>query len=299
MRAPLHAAGLLALLACAETLPPSAGEAGGDTVEVSTGVETGDKGALVLRVLVSAPNDVKWELSLPEVEGLSYGPAASRTEQLGGRSVLTQRLPLRGSPGRYIVEGVCAQPDNGDPASCAEPLYLDLGEPPDRSAMADIAEPERLYYLPLRELAAAAALAALGLWAYRRRAATTVEAPPAPLAPPEPPDLAALRRWEAVRRDASLSDFDKALALSEIFRAYAEAVLLFPARAWSTTQTLEHLTQLTQLPQENVPRARRLLRATDRVKYAEDRPTAQFFEDLDSDLRAFIDSTRSKQWGVT
>jgi hypothetical protein len=39
---------------------------------------------------------------------------------------------------------------------------------------------------------------------------------------------------------------------------------------------------------------RRILRATDKVKYAESRPSPEFFEELDSDLRAFIDATRPR-----
>ncbi|HMV70485.1 MAG TPA: hypothetical protein PKA64_26830 [Myxococcota bacterium] len=121
---------------------------------------------------------------------------------------------------------------------------------------------------------------------------------PAPVivAPPEAPHLAALRRWEAVRADPSLDDHARALALSEIFRDYVEATLSFAARALSTTEILRHLEQLTFLPRENLPRAKRLLRATDRVKYADDQPGTDLFEELDSDLRAFVESTRPKSW---
>jgi hypothetical protein len=296
MRGQLVATCLLALQACGDAAGPTAGEPSAEGVEVQTGVETDDKGALLLRVLVSAPTGVDWTLQLPEVAGLSYGPPASRSEQLGNRVVTTRRFPLRAAQGRYILEGVCASPDNGDPPSCGESLYVDLGEAPDRTAMADIVEPSRVWYLPVLEVLAGAGALGLAGWALRRRLQVAAVVPEAAPAPPEAPHLAALRRWEAVRRDKQLSDYDKALALSEIFRAYAEAVLDFPARAWSTTETLEHLASLGQLPQENVPRARRLLGATDRVKYADDLPSERFFEDLDSDLRAFIDSTRSRTW---
>ena len=89
---------------------------------------------------------------------------------------------------------------------------------------------------------------------------------------------------------------DKAKALSSIFRDYAEAVLSFPASAWTTTEILEKMRSMSHLAEGNVPRARRLLRATDKVKYAEHRPGEDFFEDLDADLRAFVGSTRPHAW---
>ena len=38
--------------------------------------------------------------------------------------------------------------------------------------------------------------------------------------------VVALRRWSAVRADDTLDDYDKALALSTIFREYAEAAII-------------------------------------------------------------------------
>ena len=46
------------------------------------------------------------------------------------------------------------------------------------------------------------------------------------------------------------------------------------------------------LPRTNLPRAKRLLRATDRVKYAEVPPDERFFAELEDDLRGFIDATK-------
>lgn len=254
--------------------------------------------APTLVVQVRAPDGEAWTLDVPKTQGLTLGDADTTSERLNGpqgpERVETRRYPLTGK-GSFIVEKVCAKGD-GEPA-CASPLYVDLGAPRDRSAMADIVEPGRLF--PVEPvLVALGALAALGLVALAVRAARRRprEAPVVVL-PPEDPHLAALRRWDAVRADPSLDDHAKALALSEIFRDYAEAVLSFPARALSTTETVRHLEQMSFLPRENIPRARRLLRATDRVKYAEATPGADFFEELDGDLRAFIESTRPKSWG--
>ena len=94
----------------------------------------------------------------------------------------------------------------------------------------------------------------------------------------------------------SEQDFEKAQALSSIFRDYTEAALGFPASAWTTTEILEKLRSMVRLTEGNVPRARRLLRAPDRVKYAEQVPGRDFFEDLDAALRAFLGSTRPHTW---
>jgi len=113
---------------------------------------------------------------------------------------------------------------------------------------------------------------------------------------PEPPDIVAIRSWEAVRADEAMGDEEKAEALSRIFRVYVEGVLAFQATAWTTTEILARLTGMGHLPEGNVPRAKRLLRATDRVKFAEAKPGADLFDDLDSDLRAFVGSTRPTAW---
>ena len=119
---------------------------------------------------------------------------------------------------------------------------------------------------------------------------------PVPEVPAEPPDTVAIRAWEAVRADEALDDERKAQALSRIFRDYTEAALGIPAVAWTTTEILGHLGRMANLPEGNVPRARRLLRATDLVKFAEKKPGTDFFEDLDADLRAFVGSTRPTRW---
>lgn len=255
----------------------------------------GEGKALQLEVQVAAPTGASWTIDVPTPAGVTLAEPTERVERAGNVTVTTRRYGVTATAPSFVFEGVCAQPE-GSPPSCANPLYVDLGAPPDRSAMIDIVEPPRLWPLPpwwaIAGLAAAGVGVTLAIRWWRRRPIAVVLPPP-----PEPPHLAAIRRWEAVRADASLTDHDKALALSEIFRAYAEAVLAFPARSWTTSQILERLEGLELLARENLPRARKLLRATDRVKYAEARPGVDFFEELDADLRAFIDSTRPHTWG--
>jgi hypothetical protein len=239
----------------------------------------------------------------PEGEGLKFdlaGPA--EVEQLGDRNVVTWRWRFSGQSGSYEIPGVALQLDPADPEAAepvtlsSRPLFVDLGvEPPRPGELADIVEPPMVWEIPwglLGSIGGTLALLVGGLlFAFRwstREVVTTM--------PPEAPDVAALQRWDAIRSDPALTDMARAQALSQIFRTYAEAVLGFPATAWTTSEILRRLGEMAHLPTGNVPRARRLLRATDRVKYAEVRPGHDFFEELDADLRAFVGSTRPHHW---
>jgi hypothetical protein len=268
-------------------------------LDVRTRLEVDDKGKRELVVVVSGPSEPGWTLEVPDVAKVTFGEPSEREERIGDTRVLTWRYPFRASRGSYIIEGVCADPVGDDPPVCAAPLYIDIDTEMDRSAMVDIVEPDALWPLPswqvvLGSLVTFSLIGAGLLVALRSRQEVVVTE-----VAEEPPHLLALRRWDAIRSDADLDDFEKAQWLSEVFRVYVGAALQFPATAYTTTETLAHLDSLAALPRENIPRARRLLRATDRVKYAEAKPGADFFDDLDSDLRAFIDSTRPKTWERT
>ncbi len=265
------------------------------TLDVNTRITVDERGRQNLRVQVSGPVQPGWKLDKPLVDGLTFEAATERVERLGDRVVTTRHYPFKGGEGRYIIEGLCARPVDAEPA-CAQPLYVDIGAPPDRSSMADISEPEPLWPLPPWRWIVAGTFSLVMLlagagWAMRKPEEVVYR-----VIEEEPPDVVALRAWEAVRADVELDPHDKALQLSSIFRAYVERVLDYPARAFTTTETLAHLRSLAALAPENTPRARRLLRATDRVKYAEATPNEDFFDDLDSDLRAFVDSTRTRSW---
>ncbi|MCB9663128.1 MAG: hypothetical protein H6732_03375 [Alphaproteobacteria bacterium] len=287
---------LLPMLAACGAPPPPAPSPLPDAVTVDAAVEArGPDPELV--VTVTAPAGRSWSLAEPTHDQVRFSGRDERVEQVGGRTVTRRRWAVHGPPGGHRVDGLCAVVEgSADPPPCADVLWIDIGVKPDRKEIADIVEPDPVGPgVPWAWLAAGTLLlgAGAGALAWRRRTAPEPEAVPVA---EEPPHLAAIRRWEALRDDPTLSDHDKAVGLSEVFRTYVEATLGFPARAWTTTQTLAHLGGLDALPKLNVPRARRLLMATDRVKYAEVPPGESFFDQLESDLHGFVDATRPRSW---
>lgn len=262
------------------------------------GPPRGTGGTLVVQVAF----DLDGEVQVPEPvsEGLEFTPdGGPTTEDLGERQVVTQRYVFSGSKGSYEIPPMIATwtPTGGVDALSEEAtsgaIFVDLeAAPPLEEEIVDIVEPPEVWSVPWVPLVGLGLLFAGGLAvAFRpRRVAQDAEGPP------EPPDEVALRRWGEVRGDRHLDDEEKARLLALIFRRYTEAALGFEATAWTTTEIVEHLRGLRYLPEGNVPRARRLLRATDRVKFAEDRPEGDFFDDLDADLRAFVASTRPGAW---
>lgn len=287
------------LVACA-TPAPEAAEAPPPAVELRTWLPKapdGASGSLILQAEAAVPvvPDALPPLSVP---GLTFTLDSQEVEVIGGRHVVTQAWTFRGEAGRYVIPALHVEvPGPAGPATADAPaLYVDLGAPPDAPKLADIAEPPEVWTLPWGLLAVAGVgggIVATGLWLAFR---APRRAPPPVVA--EPPDVLALRAWDAVRRDPTLDDHGRALALSRLFRDYLEAVLHFPAAKLSTTEILAYLGALPHLEEGNVPRARRLLRATDRVKYADERAGGDLFDDLDSDLRAFVSSTRPYAWGA-
>ena len=227
----------------------------------------------------------------PTVDGLTFALREDpRQERLGGRTVVTQVWRFTGKKGSYEIPAITVS--SGEDSASSAPLWVDMGvEPPASGELADIAEPAAVWTIPWTPILAVGGGLALftgmtGLafaWALKPRRQEEVVLPP---------DVRWLRAWEFARMNPSLTDEDRARELSRIFREYTEEVLGFPAVSWTTSEILEKLDSLVHLPDGNLPRAKRLLRATDLVKYAEVAPGEDFFDGLDGDLRAFIGSTR-------
>ena len=192
-----------------------------------------------------------------------------RTERAAGRVRLTQRHVLSGPAGSRVIEPLCV-----DDALCSDALYVDLGPATPPAGMQDIVEPSPPPApWPWGTIAAFTAVSGIAIGAWRRWRRPVVAAPAT--GPDDPAHVVALRRWEALRADPSLA-----------------ASLHIPARSLSTSEVLRALGGRAALRDGHLQGAERLLRATDRIKYAEDRPGADKFGIFDEDLRAFIGATR-------
>jgi hypothetical protein len=254
-------------------------------------------GTLVVQAEYAADGQVR--LPDPEVDRLRFEPDGEPlAEQVGDRSVLTQRYVFRGPAGSYEIPPLVATwtREGESFEASSRSVFVDLDtKPPREGELADIVEPPAVWRVPWGPVLLVGALFAAGLLiAFRPRRAR--ELPPEL---PDPPDVVALAAWDAVRQDPALTIDDKAREVARIFREYVEAVLGFEASSRTTSELLAHLQSLQHLPEGNVPRARRVLRAADRVKYAEDRPrtdVAGWLSELDADLRAFVESTRPSSW---
>lgn len=290
---------LLLLLACGQVAQPVAST---DPLVVRSWLEdtTATGGVLVVQTVFDATGQV--EFPQPESEGLNFGMVGDPVlETLGRQQVLTQRYRFTGSQGHHEIAELGAswvlddQPDSRVDVE-AQPLFVSITSPPPREGdLADIIDPDRIWtvpWLPLAVVGGTMGLLGVSMWfvwgSIRRFDSRSIEA--------EPPDLVALRQWDAIRSDEHMDDEFRAQGASRIFREYSEAVLLFPASSWTTSEIVRHLKRLAHLPQGNLPRAKRLLRATDRLKFAGESARADLFDELDSDLRAFVASTRPSKW---
>ncbi len=281
---------ILWLLACTG---PGVTETVEAPVEIRSWLEgevSEDGGTFVVQVERPANLDV--EMSVPPSDSLEIAlEGEPEMEKLGDIVVDTQRWSFRGSAGHYEIPAATANWEGGTASSL--PLYVDIAveAPPSDEPMADITEPTKVVVIPWGWIALGVAVAATVLATIGAIARILLKSPPPPPIRRDPPDVLALRAWDAVRADPTLDDHAKAVELSRIYREYAEAVLRFPATKWTTRESVAHLEAMPHLPQGNVPRAKRLLRATDRVKYADAAMGGDVFEELDADLRAFVLTT--------
>lgn len=264
-------------------------------LELSTWAVDGTASGGVLMVQTRAEEGLSYDLPVPEVEGLTFTPVGEpRRETLEDHVVVTQKWRYTGKKGSYEIPALTITA--ADHEATSEPVWVDLGvDAPNAGQLADIVDPAEYWTFPWGWVAAGLAVAALFVLGAILVLARLLKPRPKVVVLP-PPDVRALTAWEQVRGDGSLSDEEKASELSNIFREYTEEVLQFPATAWTTTEILERLKTLTHLPEGNVPRAKRLLQATDLIKYAEEDADGEFLDHLDSDLRSFIGGTRPRGW---
>ncbi|MFT6144504.1 MAG: hypothetical protein ACJAZO_002584 [Myxococcota bacterium] len=242
---------------------------------------------------VVAPTSDNLQLAPPVSTGLTFEPLGdARVEQAGSSTVMTQQWSFAGQKGNYRIDGPAAMWGE-DGQAIAPSLFVDMGVgAPREGTLADITDPTQVDPFPLVAVAVGSGVALLfiaGVWFAMR--ARPSDIPKVVV----PPDVAALRAWATVQRDPTLNDHDRALAISGIFRTYAEAALAFPATSGTSSEILRYLGGLQHLSAENLPRAKQLLRATDRVKFADEAATEELFERLGTDLEDFVESTRPRR----
>lgn len=249
-------------------------------------------GGTEVDVLWQRPQGAQGELMPPAIDEQPLEELTRDEFVDADQRITTVRYLVPTSTERQIVLGACIRVPGADP-TCADRLFVDPEGPPPRPEMVDITEPGaivRIWPIVLGAMMLGALLATLRwLWPLLPKRSPRKKGAAGPA---QSPAELALSRWQPIFDDSTMDPYDKALALSEIFRGYLESTFRFPALSWTTTESLKHLQAQPHMQGGLLPRASRLLRATDRVKYADESTTEELFQRLDDDLRLFISNTR-------
>jgi len=250
-------------------------------------VELGEAGLLV--VSVDTTGGWSTELTSPEIEGLVIEPVPMQVSESFGRRTETFEFHLTGEGGSYVIPSFEVLVTEGDETVVVETpvMFFDIGDPRFSSDLSGLTgPPARLDSpWPKRLLVLAGVLVALligrmlFIWLSNRASL------PVPL-PPE--DEEALMAWQAICDDGELSDHQRALALSRIFRRYLERRFLFGASAMTTREVVASSIEAAVIGETGD--VERLLSATDLIKFAGKRGGEQLFVDLGSDLVKFVES---------
>jgi hypothetical protein len=202
------------------------------------------------------------------------------------------RFSLTGPSGNYVLEPVEIEFLRSDGESRKREsarLFFDVGPEGPRSDLEGLAELPPLKENPWRRRLLWAGLgfllaAILLFWWWKR------PRKPIPVLPPIAPDKEALAAWAMAWNDPDLDDHGRALLLSQIFRRYVERVFHLPASAFTSMEVLEQLS--SDLSEHHLGQSRRLLGATDRIKYARRGGGRSLFESLNTDFRELIEATK-------
>lgn len=235
-----------------------------------------------------------WALSpaTPVAEGLRVversvdGPVV-----VGDRTRTTTTWELTGADGPYVVVVPPVEARGpGDQSRTLEPapVFVDIGTPPpaldglvDVEAIPEAAEP------PVAWIVAGGTVGVLGLGLVAVALVLVARSKPAPR--PEPAEVVARTAWSAARRDVA-DDHALALALSQIFRRFLQAVTGFPTLSRTTRELVTFLETEDLLDAELRQRSRRVLDATDRLKFAREGGGDAFFDALEQDFLAVVDA---------
>ena len=253
---------------------------------------------------VSVDEDIAFELRISTREGWSYEPFDLDFGTLDAQEIeaVVEGIPegeqavfrysLSGTEGSYVLEPqafVFSGPEGQEVERETPRLFVDIGAGAPSSTLEGLFElppaPESPW--PKRIVGALLGLLvfALAVFLWRRRSGK--EVPPVPLVRA---DIEALEAWSSVYGQPGLDDHARALLLSQIYRRYLERVFVLPASAFTTAEVLRSVKG--ELHEDQWGQSRRLLTATDRIKYARRGGGKALFEALDQDFRELIATTR-------
>jgi len=253
---------------------------------------------------VNATEEVILELRLTSLGDWSAEPFELRFEDLALEEISAEVLDLlegeqavyryavSGDVGSHVLEpqSFSFKSNTGEVVERNSPtIFVDIGVDGPLSELLGLASlpPAKDSPWPGRiKWALCLLLLSLGLWwLLLKRSRKSL-----PQAPPVPADKEALAAWAAVGAQAHLDDHTGALARSQIFRRYLERVFSLPASAFTSAEILSVLR--ASLSDVHLEQSQRLLKATDRIKYARRGGGVALFESLDSDFRELIEETR-------
>jgi hypothetical protein len=235
------------------------------------------------------------DVGVPAAEGLEAALTDERTEPFDGWSLTTRSYDLTGKNGSYVVvvpDATATHPDGQQETLQVAPAFVDIGVNGPTSPLEGLLVPEPPppptwpWVLGAGVLLGLAVSGGVWAWRHRRRSLRLVAA--------EPADVVACRAWQAVLSDKKLDDHARALRLSEVFRVYLQAVHPIPASALTSREIVAAIYGEGFVPGALLDRARRVLQATDLLKFARRGGGPEFFHALDQDFQAYVAATRPR-----
>ncbi|MEL6349270.1 MAG: hypothetical protein AAFV53_39580 [Myxococcota bacterium] len=274
---------ILLWLACSPPARPPAASPPVDVQAQISAAQVAEDQPVELTVTAAVAEGWQLQLAPPQAEGLSITPGAPTA----AGDVAVYPYQLSGPPGSYILlpaAGEITSPDGERQPLQVAPIFVDIGvEGPSGGELADFSTTPPAAPLPWGLIAGGAfvclAVIGAGLWLVRRGGDT--------VAPPEPADVRARRRWQATRR-APISAPEMAIRLSAIFREYLEEAYGFPATKGTSREVLRGLTEQIQAPVALRMTLTGLLEASDRLKFAREGGGEDFFRELDASFEAVL-----------
>ena len=285
----------LVLAGCGGDLLPPLAQPDAD-VRLEVDARHVDAGQPVHAVVeIRQADGVTLEVGAPAADGLEATLTGERTEPFGGGSLTTRTYDLTGVKGSYVVavpEVTATHPDGRQEILPVAPAFVDIGVQGPSSQLEGLLVPEPppppTWPWVLGAGVGIGLCTAGVVWAWRRRRRSLRRVAV------EPADVVARRAWQAVLADRKLDDHARALQLSEVFRVYLQAVHPIPASALTSREIVAAIYGEGFVPGALLDRARRLLLATDLLKFARRGGGPEFFHDLDQDFQAYVAATRPR-----